>query len=85
MIYSKYGEYYDLIIHSIKNYDDECESLISYFKKFSRDEIKSILDVGCGTGEHSICFAEKGYSVVGIDLIRRDGKSSQEKSSRIYQ
>jgi SAM-dependent methyltransferase len=67
LIYSKYGEYYDLI-YSIKNYDGECESLISYFKKFSKDEIKSILDVGCGTGEHSIRFAEKGYNVVGVDL-----------------
>lgn len=67
MIYGKYGEYYDLI-YGMKNYDGECESLISYFKKFSKDEIKSILDVGCGTGEHSICFAEKGYDVVGIDL-----------------
>lgn len=67
MIYSKYGKYYDLI-YGIKNYDGECESLISYFKKFSKDKIKSILDVGCGTGEHSIRFAERGYNVVGIDL-----------------
>jgi SAM-dependent methyltransferase len=66
MIYGKYGEYYDLI-YSIKNYDGECESLISYFEKFSKDKIKCILDVGCGTGNHSIRFAEKGYKVVGID------------------
>ena len=67
MIYSKYGEYYDLI-YSMKNYDGECESLIGYFKKFSKDKIKSVLDVGCGTGGHSIRFAERGYNVVGIDL-----------------
>jgi len=67
LIYRKYGKYYDLI-YSTKNYDDECESLINYFKKFSEDDARSILDVGCGTGEHSIRFAEKGYNVVGVDL-----------------
>lgn len=28
----------------------------------------SILDVGCGTGRHSIELAKRGYSVTGIDL-----------------
>jgi 2-polyprenyl-3-methyl-5-hydroxy-6-metoxy-1,4-benzoquinol methylase/GNAT superfamily N-acetyltransferase len=30
-----------------------------------------ILDVGCGTGRHSIELARHGYSVVGIDFVRR--------------
>jgi len=66
VIYSKYGEYYDLI-YGDKNHDGECKNLVSYFRKFSECKIKSILDVGCGTGNHAILFAEKGYSVVGID------------------
>jgi|Deesub1362A_J573_1020465.scaffolds.fasta_scaffold00326_37 SAM-dependent methyltransferase len=52
----------------MKNYDGECKSLYRYFKKFSKGKIKCILDVGCGTGNHSIRFAERGYQVVGIDL-----------------
>ena len=28
----------------------------------------SILDVGCGTGRHSIELAKRGYAVTGIDL-----------------
>ena len=67
MIYGKYGKYYDLI-YNVKNYDGECEGLNRYFEKFSKGKIKCILDVGCGTGKHSIHFAEKGYQVVGIDL-----------------
>ena len=27
-----------------------------------------ILDIGCGTGRHSIELARRGYSVTGIDL-----------------
>lgn len=28
---------------------------------------KSVLDLGCGTGQLATCFLEKGYEVVGID------------------
>jgi SAM-dependent methyltransferase len=34
----------------------------------NRDRATRILDIGCGTGRHSIELAGRGYSVVGIDL-----------------
>jgi SAM-dependent methyltransferase len=33
--------------------------------------VGSVLDVGCGTGEHALYLAERGHDVVGIDLAPR--------------
>jgi SAM-dependent methyltransferase len=33
--------------------------------------IGGVLDVGCGTGENALYLAEKGFSVVGVDLSTR--------------
>ena len=32
---------------------------------------KAVLDVGCGSGRHSVAFAERGAKVVGIDFAPR--------------
>lgn len=37
-------------------------------KEIGFDKTVSILDIGCGTGRHSIELARRGYKVVGIDL-----------------
>lgn len=83
MIYGKYGEYYDLI-YSAKNYNGECKGLVDYFKKFSRGKVRNVLDVGCGTGNHSILLAEKGYKTVGIDfskvMITQARKKAEKKN-----
>ena len=39
-----------------------------------------ILDIGCGTGRHSIELAKRGYSVTGIDLSESQLKRANEKA-----
>jgi 2-polyprenyl-3-methyl-5-hydroxy-6-metoxy-1,4-benzoquinol methylase len=40
-----------------------------------------ILDIGCGTGRHSIELAKRGYSIVGIDQSESLLKRAREKAS----
>ena len=37
-------------------------------KEISFDKTVKIIDIGCGTGRHSIELAKRGYKVTGIDL-----------------
>ncbi len=40
-----------------------------------------ILDMGCGTGRHSIELAKRGYKVVGIDLSESQLKQAKAKAT----
>ena len=53
---------------------DFIEKEINYNKKIR------ILDIGCGTGRHSIELAQRGYNVVGIDLSASLLKRANQKA-----
>ena len=50
-------------------------------KEIEYNKATRILDIGCGTGRHSIELAKRGYTVVGIDLSESLLKRAKEKSS----
>ena len=59
------AEFYDDLYES-KDYTAEAGHVDGLIKKYLPGA-KSVLDLGCGTGRHAIKFAERGYSVVGVD------------------
>ena len=69
-VFQTYANVYDFLYQD-KNYEGECDFLEAIFLHFAPEDIKSILDMGCGTGGHSIPLAEKGYEVFGIDRSER--------------
>jgi len=77
----KYAKYYDLI-YKDKEYEKECDFLEEIFKKNSKNNPKTILDVACGTGGHAIPLAKRGYKVTGIDYSEKMIEIAREKARK---
>ncbi len=77
-VFKAYADIYDTLYQD-KNYEKECDFLEETFHHFASEGVKSILDMGCGTGGHAIPLAERGYEVFGIDRSERMLSVAREK------
>lgn len=65
MFGAAYAQQYDLLYQD-KNYDAEVALLERLFRKHALVG-NAVLDLGCGTGQHAIRLAQRGYEVTGVD------------------
>ena len=63
-----YSQYYDLLYQD-KDYSAETDYIDSLIKEHSKN-VKTILDLGCGTGKHDELLCDKGYTVHGVDISK---------------
>jgi len=79
--------YEELFVNYGKKYDNEtftqgtlgeCDFIE---KEIGFDKTCRILDVGCGTGRHSIELAKRGYTVTGVDLSRSQLDRARKKAA----
>lgn len=61
-----FAENYDRFMREV-DYDARADYLLSVFER-ERVEPELLLDLGCGTGSLAMCLAERGVSVIGVDL-----------------
>lgn len=67
-MFTEAPELYDTIYASFKDYGGEADVLAKLIQRVAPDA-RTILDVGCGTGEHMKHLAEDhGYVVSGVDV-----------------
>lgn len=80
----KLPNYYKSIIDHLVNTELEVNLLDTIFKKY---KVKSVLDVACGVGRHSIPLAKKGYKVRGIDFskyqIEKAKKDAKKENAKV--
>lgn len=50
-------------------------------QELNHDKSLRVLDIGCGTGRHTIELTKRGYSIVGIDLSESLLNRAKEKAS----
>jgi len=61
-----YADAYDLLYQD-KDYKAECGLIERILKEYSQGPAQTILDLGCGTGNHALLLAQHGYAIVGVD------------------
>ncbi len=78
--------YESLFENYAKKYDKECfvqgtaGECDFLEQEINRDNSLKVIDIGCGTGRHSIELAKRGYQVTGIDLSESQLKRAREKA-----
>jgi SAM-dependent methyltransferase len=76
-----YAATYDSVYRA-KDYASECDLLERLFKRYSPRPVTAILDLGCGTGEHAVALAQRGYDLVGADKSLDMLRVAREKAQR---
>lgn len=61
-----YASQYDAIYHA-KDYEAEADLLMACFDRHANGKVESVLDLGCGTGNHALPLARRGLRVRGVE------------------
>ncbi len=62
-----FAEYYDQIYLKRNDYKSESEVVQNIIRQFKRNSSKTLLDVGCGTGEH-LKYLSQHFRCTGLDI-----------------
>jgi len=79
-VFEKYATFYD-VYYRQKDYAAECAYVLELFRRHSPRPVKSLLDLGCGTGSHDLLWAKAGLDVTGIDLSEAMLEQARKKAA----
>lgn len=86
-LFDRIAAYYD-VLHDDVDYQAECVLLEAVFSRVLPREPASLLDLGCGTGNHAFILAKRGRRVTGIDasagMLRVARAKAQRRSNPAF-
>ena len=77
-LFENYAQKYDKEVF-VQGTLGECDFIE---QEIAHDKSLKIIDIGCGTGRHSVEFAKRGYQITGIDLSESQLNSAKEKAKK---
>ena len=80
-IFSNYARYYDLMYQD-KDYVGEAQFIQRLIQTYA-PATTTILELGCGTGNHAMLLAKEGYQVHGVDLSQEMLGYANERRDRL--
>lgn len=78
-LFDNYGKQYDKESFA-QGTQGECDFIE---REVRFDKTTRILDIGCGTGRHTIELTRRGYKVTGVDLSHAQLKRAHEKAHEL--
>jgi ubiquinone/menaquinone biosynthesis C-methylase UbiE len=78
-LFENYADKYDKEIF-VQGTSGECDFIE---QEMARDKSSKIIDIGCGTGRHSIELSKRGYNITGIDLSESQLNKAKEKAGKL--
>lgn len=79
---AQYAEQYDRLYEG-KNYLQECDLIEAAIARAGGARPRTLLDVGCGTGQHSLELARRGFKLTGVDLSEHMLNHARAKSEAL--
>jgi SAM-dependent methyltransferase len=79
---SLYAGQYDQL-YAGKNYLGECDLIEAAVKRYAMGTPATLVDIGCGTGNHAIELARRGYKVTGVDLSQSMIEHAAQKTASL--
>ena len=80
-VFGNYSRYYDLLYRD-KDYIGEAQFIHQLIQNHAPNA-QSILELGCGTGNHAMLLAKEGYHIHGIDLSEEMLQQARDRLSNL--